>query len=511
MKSLRKILIVFSLLGIAVCGFASCKKAEENHYSHKITYWLAPPSMQTYTNFGETILAKKVMDKFDCQIEYKHPAAGQADEKFNIMIAMGNLPDIIEYNWAAKYNGSAEKAISDGLIQEINLHEDAPNLAAYIDKNPELDKLIKTDNGKYYGYHFIREDEYLQVSAGLIVREDWLKDLGMSYPETIDDWTAMLTAFRDKKGAKAPLTISDGIFDYGCFVGAFGINNGLYLEDGVVKFGPTEDRYKDFLSLMNYWYSQGLLDNDYVAADSVAMQSKILNGVSGATFGSCGSGLGKWMAAKPDGEFSLVGVKYPVTERGSKPQFGQYQFPVPGTCAAITRDCTDRELCEKILDYGYTDEGRMLFNFGIEGESYNMIDGYPTYTDKIVNNSEGLSMMNAMEPYMLSYADGPFIQDKRYMEQYAKLPQQKTALKNWMYTDAGLHALPIITLTSEQRNEIAPLLENIDTYKKEMQAKFIMGIVSIDEFDAFRKELYARGLDKYIEYHQDAYKRFLDR
>ena len=44
-----------------------------------------------------------------------------------------------------------------------------------------------------------------------------------------------------------------------------------------------------------------------------------------------------------------------------------------------------------------------------------------------------------------------------------------------------------------------------------MQAKFIMGIVSIDEFDAFRKELYARGLDKYIEYHQDAYKRFLDR
>ncbi|MBQ8525710.1 MAG: extracellular solute-binding protein [Clostridia bacterium] len=507
---LKKAVIVFSLAVAAAAFMTSCNDNKEPEYSNKVTYWVES-AFYEYRNFAETPRAKKIMEKFDCEIEYKHPPAGQGQEKFNIMIAMGRLPDIIEYNWTSKYSGGAQKALSDGIIREIDIERDAPNLAAYLKTKPEIDNLIKTDDGKYYGYHFIRDDEYLQVSAGLIVREDWLKELGIEYPETIDDWTAMLTAFRDKKGAKAPLSVSSGVFANGCFVGAFGIGDNLYLDGGEVKYGPVEDAYKDFLMLMNSWYSQGLLDSDYVSLDISTIQSNILNGVTGASFGSCGSGLGKWMSAAIDESFSLTGVKYPVLERGQKPKFGQYQFPVTGTCASITRDCSNTELCKKILDYGYTEEGRMLFNFGIEGKSYTMVDGYPTYTDIITNNSEGLSMTVAMEPYTLSQHEGPFVQDKRYMEQYASLTQQKIALENWMYTDVKNYTMPSVTLTAEQRNEIAPLLESIDTYKAEMQAKFIMGIEPLDKFDDFCAELYARGLDKFLSYHQDGYERFLNR
>lgn len=508
-KIIRLAMLILAF--VILMGLTACNKPKEKEYSKKITYWVYSNLSQQYRNFSDTPRSKEIMKKFDCYIEYRHPPMGQESEKFNIMIAMGKLPDIIEYNWESKYVGGASKALSDGLIQEINPEKDAPNLYQYICKMPEIDSLIKTDDGKYYGYHFIREDEYLQVSAGLIVREDWLNDIGMGLPETIDDWTQMLLAFKEKKNADSPLSISTSAFNAGCFVGAFGIGNELYLDNGQVKYGPVQEEYKAFLELMNNWYSRGLLDSDYVSLDSSAIQSKILNGVTGVTYGSCGSALGKWMSAATDEQFSLTGVKYPVLERGTKPEFGQYQFPVTGTCATITRDCSDVELCKKILDYGYSDEGRMLFNFGIEGESYTLKDGYPTYTDVITNNSDGFSMMVAMEPYTLSYNEGPFVQDKRYMEQYAGLPQQKIALENWMYTNVKHHTMPNVTLTADQRSELAYLLENIDTYQKELQAKFIMGIEPIDKFDSFCEELYARGLDKYLRYNQEGYERFLNR
>lgn len=510
MKNNKKF-ILFLVVVLTLTVFSSCKKDEKKEYSHKITYWVEAILSHQYLNYSDIPRVEKIMDKFDCEIEFMHPVAGQSFEKFNILIAMGKLPDIIEYNWTKHYSGGAQKALSDGLIREINLEKDAPNLSAYIKEHPAVDKLIKSEDGKYYGYHFIRDDESLQVSAGLIVREDWLKDSGMAYPETIDEWEQMLTLFKSKYGAKAPLSVTPSAFDAGCFVGAFGIGNDFYLDNGKVKYGPAEDEYKDFLALMNKWYTEGLLDSDYVALDGNTLQSNILNGVCGATFGSCGSGLGNWMSAAPDEKYSLVGVKYPVINKGDKPMLGQYQFAVTGTCAVITRDSADPQLCSKILDYGYSHEGRMLYNFGIEGVSYNMKDGYPEYTDIITNNPDGLSMRAAMEPYALSYHEGPFIQDKRYMEQYAALPQQKIALENWTYTDSKNHYMPMFSLNHEQRNEIAPLLESIGSYEAEMQAKFIMGIEPLDKFDDYRAELFDRGLEKYLSYQQEAYENYIKR
>ena len=59
----------------------------------------------------------------------------------------------------------------------------------------------------------------------------------------------------------------------------------------------------------------------------------------------------------------------------------------------------------------------MLVNFGIEGLTYNMVDGYPKYTDMIYNNPDGLTISQAMAYYMRTAINGPFIQDPRYLEQ----------------------------------------------------------------------------------------------
>ena len=54
---------------------------------------------------------------------------------------------------------------------------------------------------------------------------------------------------------------------------------------------------------------------------------------------------------------------------------------------------------QRLLDYAYSDEGHMFYNFGTEGVSYTMVDDYPTYTEEVTSNPDGLSMQDAMSKY----------------------------------------------------------------------------------------------------------------
>lgn len=513
MKKLIASAVVLTLIA-TICGCGGKKVSKENQDPNTITYWalLDGNTSQTSSTLGDTEFAKKLMEELGCKIEFIHPAAGQGVEKFSIMTAMDELPDIIEFNWALLYPGGCEKALQDGIVQPINIEKDAPNLKAYLDANPEINRLVKTEKGEYFGFPFIRGDEYLLTFSGPIVRQDWLDELGIAAPETIDEWTEMLRAFKEKKNAEAPFsTTLNNLNTYGLFSGAYGTYYDLYLEDGKVVYGPLEDGYRDYLKKMNEWYEEGLLDAEFATVDGSVLQGNILNDVTGATAGSAGGNLGKWLGAALDEKFDLSGVKYPVLNKGDRSKFGQYDQPVNGSFAAISRDCKNYELCAKILDYGYSEKGHMLFNFGIEGESYTMIDGYPTYTEAITKDPDGLSMAASMARYCRSHNTGAFVQDKRYMEQYSQLPQQKNALDIWLQTDAKHHILPPMTLTDAQETEMASIEEALSTYRDQMQMKFITGAESLDKFDEFREGLKKRGVEKYVKYHQEAYDRFMNK
>ena len=475
----------------------------------EITYWVALDgnTSKTTTNLGETVFAKKLMEATDTKISYQHPSQAGAEEKFNLMIASGQLPDIVEFNWVRSYQGGPAKALADGIIQEIDIKNEAPNLYAYLQENPDIDKMCKTDDGKYFGFPFIRGDEYLLTSSGIYVREDLLKEIGEEMPETFDEWETVLEKMKGKvSGAPLNAAVAEAV---AYFAQAFGTTNDLFVDNGVIKYGPMEDGYKEALKIMSDWCAKGYFPKDFSSVE--AKDADILNDVHAFGVGACGSGIGRLMASAPNDTFSLVGVKNPVVNKGDKPMYGNYSNPVTGTFACITKNAKNKEQCLKLLDYGYSEEGCMLFNFGIENESYTMVDGYPTFTEDITSNKEGLSMAVAMAKYTRSHAEGAFIQDKRYMEQYAQLPQQKQSLENWMHSDASKYAMPPVVLTIEQQTELASSIDAIKTYVDEMTTKFIMGTEPIEKFDEFRNELKKRNVEKYIQYTQEAYERYMSR
>ena len=54
----------------------------------------------------------------------------------------------------------------------------------------------------------------------------------------------------------------------------------------------------------------------------------------------------------------------------------------------------------KWLDYAFCKEGHMLFNFGVEGLTYKMVNGYPKYTELITDNPAGSGHDQAIGNYI---------------------------------------------------------------------------------------------------------------
>jgi putative aldouronate transport system substrate-binding protein len=165
----------------------------------------------------------------------------------------------------------------------------------------------------------------------------------------------------------------------------------------------------------------------------------------------------------------------------------------------------------KWLDFAYSEEGHMLLNFGIEGVSYEMVDGYPKYTEEITQNPNGLPFTQALGKYVRSSYNGPFVQDKRYIEQYAELPEQQAAIKSWSESAENDIKMPPITMTADENNEYASIMSDLETYYDEMVIKFIMGEESMDSFEEFVATLEGMGIDRAIELQQAALDRYNER
>lgn len=498
--------------------------AEEKEFSYpmeagnKLTYWaeLQGTVSPNFANLGDTPFAKTWMEATGVDIEFMHPPAGQAKEQFSLIMADGNFPDMMEHDWLNSYPGGPDKAIEDGIIISLNdiFEQYCPNITKYLAENPNIDKMIKTDAGNYYVFPCIRGDERLCNTIGIMMRKDWLDELNMEVPTTIDEWHTVLTAFKNKIGSPAPYCpeSNDGFKDNDPFAYAYNTSRTFYLDDeGIIQFGAVEENYKEYLQTMFEWYAEGLIDPDLATLSRDQVNAKMTNGTAGASVGFAGSRMGAYINAgvTSDPDYMLVAAPYPTLEKGAAPEFGQIdnQF-TGGASVAISTSCKDVERAARLLDYAYGEEGHMLFNFGVEGKSYTMESGEPIYTDWILENPDGWPISQAMSAYIRGNYNGPFVQDLRYLAQYYTIDAQKESTNIWGATNAKKHKVPPITPTSDESKEYSTIMNEIITYRDEMALKFIFGTESLDNFDEYVQNIEKMGLSRALEIQNTALKRY---
>ena len=277
---------------------ADTAETDKPYAGTKLTWWtkLNANVSSTYPNLGDTPWAQYVQEQTGIEIEFIHPTVGSENEEFAIMVASGEYPDIIEHTWTA-YSGGPAAAITDGVIINLDdvMAENAPNFTKLMEEYPDIDRMVKTSSGSYYCFPFLRgleQPNVTQFSSGMVVRKDVLDELGLEMPETIEEWDSVLRAFKDY-GFDVPFTTrkewmkdvwSPGFDNWGDF----------YVDDGVVKHGLIEDSRKEFLSQMNKWYEEGLIDRDWLVADKSSNQTYFTTGKSAVVYAPFGQGLGQY-------------------------------------------------------------------------------------------------------------------------------------------------------------------------------------------------------------------------
>jgi putative aldouronate transport system substrate-binding protein len=506
----------------APAGQATEEPAAPSFEGVELTYWmeLNATTAQVVQEMGQTEYAKQLQERTGISIKYQHPAAGQARDAFNILIASGDYPDIIEYTWAANYPGGPAAAINNNVILPLNdvFEQNSPNMNQFLGENPEIDKMLRTDEGQYYVYPFLRgtsmQDNPLLISEGFVIRTDYLEAIGKELPETPQEWYDVLTAFKTELNVPIPVTVRGLDHLNRMLQPGFDAWHDFYVEDGVVKHGLLDaENRKAFITEAAKWYAEGLLDSDYLVVDRNTQASKILNSESAVTWAPGGSGIGQWIPAfkeiDPNAGFSSAPPMTP--ERGRNAKFSQMNAILDGSGAAITTSCKNVEAAAHLLDYNYGQEGLLLANFGIEGVSYEMVDGEPIFTDLVLNNPDGKSITDVMSVYIRAHLSGPFVQDARELMQYYQLDEQRDAMTYWTQTDMGLYKMPPVTPVTEESEEIAQIINNVKTYNEEMEAKFIAGLTPLSEFDAYIEQLKTFKLERAIEIYQEAYDRYMSR
>lgn len=469
--------------------------------------------MEEYLGQGKNSVLARAKEITGVDLSFILQSVNAATDNFNLMVASGDYPDLI-FNPSSYYTGGMDKAVADEVFLDLTdmVPELAPNYYRLINQDETTLTACKTAEGRFVEIMRL-EAEYAKPSTGLVIRQDWLDDLGLDTPVTLDDMHDVLTAFKDEKGAVEPLGMTyTGILDgdeiasafdaygtYSAFMGAYPI----CLRDGKVAFGWKEDEMRDYLELISQWYAEGLLGKDFYIDNTGhgIHYSKTTTDMVGVFLNDYFQ-LDLLEQFMQDPEARLVGIPAPVKEAGQTLHFGSSQSLTSGFSWAITTDCSDPELALQYADFYFTEEGSRMCNYGIEGEGMEYdADGNPTYTELVYNNPDH-SMRETQVMYTLTV--GPFVE----VESRGDISYSENAIACrdiWGSNCDDLYTMPSVSLTADQSSEMADIMGDLMTYASGKIIEFIIGDDSLDNWDAFVSELEDFRVNRVIEIYQEAY------
>ena len=481
-----------------------------------LSYFVADDSNAAImtTDWNDNEFYQEMERRTGVHLEFEMVSSADYQTNFNLMIASGNLADMI-YVGASYYAEGVDAAIDDGYFLDLTdlVDEYMPNYEKIRTSDIQYELLSTTDSGRLGAVYELRQSKQ-GPWLGLWIRQDWLDDLGLETPVTFDDYHEVLTAFKNEKGATAPLILnfsgSDG--EFGTMSGGLNVLNSWQLDEtGKVNFGPYMDAWKEYVTIMHQWYTEGLIDPDFMATDErTADMAKVVTGASGL-FAALYTMPSVYEAASEDPNMNLAPVNPPVMNEGDEGHIRLRDSYTSGN-TAISADSENWEVALRWLDYLYTDEGALLANYGVEGDTFEFNEeGEPEFTDKILNNENGWTMTQTVASYLCPSAGIANWSD--WTRELAGVPEKDQACYDvWSEFSDDWRLPSSVTLTQEESTERAALYADISTIVKEQTAQFISGALDIESnWDAYISALEASGMERAIEITQAAYDRYLAR
>ena len=441
-------------------------------------------------------------------IEYTELDFWTAQEKMNVAIASGDYAAIIS---DLSYTGGATGALEDGIIVDLtdDLPKYSPNYQHLIDSNPDVAPIFRND-GRVLCYQSPYEN-FVQ-NQGLVIRKDWLEEQNLELPTTYDQMFETLKTFRDAYNTTTSIYFNSDCNINGLTVGydvaVFGAGGNAttlpyYAVDGTIHCSLIEAGYRDYLTEMNKWYNEGLFNRDFGSIAYDPMGGELAELQANGTVGVwCTSGEGIGNITQP-----VSCVPNLTLEEGDIDHMTSNSLVTDSTNTYITACCDDVETAMKFLDYMYSEDGILFYNYGFEGEDFTLDENNtPQFTDAVINNEYGVDVSNMLRirrPYtlcsslMILYSTAEFNTDLK-----------NEAWEVWSSNLDGAYYIPSnVSMNTEETEISSYYVADIVTYASQMIPQFISGDASLSDWDAFVAKLKEMNIEKCIAAEQSAYDR----
>lgn len=476
--------------------------------------------------YDDNVWTRWCKDVFNVELNYYWSVPSNSYvEKLRLDLASGSpMPDIL---WLPDNALTlATELMQSGMFREVKslFDEYATDTWKNALYNEENILLPYTINGEVMALPVLNQNMNYEVVMGL--RGDWLRNLGLEVPTTIEELEAVLDAFtyQDPDGNGVDDTyglvcgMSDGFVnaggDLGCIFGMFDTLNTYWQDydgDGKLEYGSVQPGAKEALETLARWYAKGYMNPECGLYSGMDQGEEFAAGKGGVYFAARFAFETPYKVSKNFEGAELLIAPLPVGPNGS---VMRHASPSTQGCILISKDCKNPEAFFRIQDWLFTyyadPEIGGICEYGMfEGYDYVMVDGRRS------TSASDFGDQPRSRFYIYSFVpNGAKIPETRLMTYY-KMHEgiELTSAMEWQYAwnadqydiDAGyvtvlqqdcrrdnlFNASPTKTMLS--RSEYLNKLE-LETY-----LKIVYGEMDIDAFDTFVEQWYKLGGEKITE------------
>ena len=477
---------------------------------------------------------KRLEEQTNVHINWKAIQGDQWGEK--IALEMSNVKTLPDFVFNAGFGDTdLLKYAKQGVIINVEEYIDKymPNLSKVFADYPEYRAMCEDENGHIWALPWIEQlganKTAIQAVGNMsFINVAWLNFLGLEKPETVEEFEAVLVAFRDNaealqaefgiEGSVIPMSciLNDGDQDPYILINGFGEGYGdpdrgrhiNVTNDKKVVCSATAEGFKKGTEWLHNLYAQGLIDAEAFTQD---WSTYVAKGKSGR-YGVCFSWDVANIANLTDWE-PLPALTADVTNLTA--QNGSFTSGFDRGRCVVTAAAENPALVCAWLDQMYAPIQAPQNNWGTYGEE----DGFDIFVMGTNANGEPMlqhAPLGDKSPVEVREAEcvgGPLAILDEYYGVYVTCPDDAQYRLDWIkdyFTPDMNHdyVFPNVFMSADDTKELSNLQADIQKCINTFKSNAVMNGFTDADWDQFMKDLEAYGLEEYLAIFQkyvDAY------
>lgn len=466
-------------------------------------------------SWNDQVFHQKMAELTNVKINWEHGSADPQVNALAMLMAGGNLPDFI---CGISYADANDYALEGAFAPIDEYMASSPWLSKLMKERPEIVPFMTAADGKMYRWPRVQQDPRLQCWMGWAVRQDWLDELKLKVPQTVDELYELLKAFKKRDPNCIPTTGDPRALIWQWGAGSANSSSQTLwdyaVDNGKVAYGPIQPQYREAMIFLNKLFKEQLLDAEF--ATRIQNDKEVERHTSGLVGFANPSGISGIQAANVAWSAAGGKQKY-IPIHPPKGPYGHRQNPTIQMAVdyangggVMAKTCKNKELLARYVDLYYSPSGSLLSFWGTYGDwwTYDK-DGKMVYSERYQNSKIKGNVF--VQHYIGPQWQGPMLVNAAALAAWGGGWDTEQFQRRLFWSEeSNSMVMPQVPLLKKEKDRANALMADINTLVSEYAFGFINGAKSLDkDYNDMVAKLKSLGIDEVTSILQAGYDRYL--